>query len=146
MVFKGQEVGRRGMGNTMEHWAIRKGGNTVRQNKFLLVYLFKIGYPPNTKEMAVPAWMTDQTGPTAVTALEPKLSQKMVEPAGITQNQGEGTCSERQILESHQGGKFVEVNVEWYPSTSDMWVQCETCKKWHMLPDESDPVTLPDKW
>ncbi|XP_078384111.1 uncharacterized protein LOC144666560 isoform X2 [Oculina patagonica] len=102
--------------------------------------------PPNIKEMAA-LGMTDQTGTTAVTALKPKLSQMVVhEPAGITQNQGESACSEKQILESHQGGKFVEVNVEWYPSTSDMWVQCETCKKWHMLPDESYPATLPNKW
>ena len=94
--------------------------------------------------MAAPV-MTDQ-GTTAATALEPKLSQKMSEPS-ITQNQGGSTCIEEQVQVSHQGGRTsVEVNMEWHSSTSDTWVQCETCKKWHMLPDESDPTMLPDKW
>ncbi|CAM9341355.1 unnamed protein product, partial [Laminaria digitata] len=28
----------------------------------------------------------------------------------------------------------------------DVWVQCDTCKKWRRLPDFVDPDELPAKW
>ena len=89
--------------------------------------------------------MTYQTGITAATISEPELSQKMVKPS-LIQNQDTSSSCEEQTQESSQGGPSLEVNVEWCPSTSDTWVQCEDCKKWHMLPDDSNPATLPDKW
>ena len=55
----------------------------------------------------------------------------------------------KQILQSSnpsQGDTSVAANIGWRPSSCDMWVQCENCKKWHMLPDERDPASLPDKW
>lgn len=86
--------------------------------------------------------MTDQTGIAVATISEPELSVK----PGLTQNQATSSPCKEQTQESSQGGPSVEINVEWRPSTSDTWVQCEDCKKWHMLPDESNPATLPDKW
>ena len=108
---------------------------------FLLV---KTGYQPNIKEMAA-SEMTDPTGITAATTFESELSRKTVKPSSI-QNQDTSSPCKEQTQESSQGGLSVEVNVELHPSTTDTWVQCEDCKKWHMLPDESDPAILPDKW
>ena len=47
--------------------------------------------------------------------------------------------------ESH-GSPVIKANVEWHPSAFDLWVQCDKCKKWHVLPDKTDPASLPDKW
>ena len=56
------------------------------------------------------------------------------------------TMQNLKSSESH-GSPVVKANVEWRPSTCDhQWVQCEKCKKWHMLPDETDSASLPDKW
>ena len=55
------------------------------------------------------------------------------------------TMQNLKSSESH-GSPVVKANVEWRPSTCDQWVQCEKCKKWHMLPDETDPASLPGKW
>ena len=102
--------------------------------RFLLV---KTGYQPNIKEVGA-SEMTNQAGITAATAFEPELSGKM--------NQDASSPCKEQTQESSQGGLSVKVNVEWHPGTADTWVQCEDCKKWHMLPEESDPAILPDKW
>ncbi|XP_068688975.1 uncharacterized protein [Montipora foliosa] len=55
------------------------------------------------------------------------------------------TMQNLKSSESH-GSPVVKANVECHPSVCDLWVQCEKCKKWHMLPDETDPASLPDKW
>ena len=89
--------------------------------------------------------MADQTGSTVDTALEPKLPQKMIE-LSITIDQRGSTFDDKEIQESRQDEPRVQVKREWQPRTSDMWVQCETCKKWQMLPDDSNPAILPDKW
>ena len=89
--------------------------------------------------------LTDSAGITAARAVEPELSRKMVK-SSITQNQDASSPYKEQTQESSQGELSEEVNVEWHPSNADTWVQCEECKKWHMLPDESDPTILPDKW
>ena len=87
----------------------------------------------------------NQTVTTVNTPFEPI---KIVQPCIITQNQRGSPCHVEQILKSRQSGPSMgaKPNMEWRPNTCDMWVQCEICKKWHMLPDESDPVTLPEKW
>ena len=107
----------------------------------LLLSVFKIGYQPN-KEMAA-SKMTDSAGITAVTAFETELSSQLVKPS-ITQHTSP-PCKEK-IQESSQCGLSVEVNVEWSPSTVGTWVQYDDCRKWLMLPDESDPANPPDKW
>ena len=89
--------------------------------------------------------MTDQAGVMATTEFEPELSSKMVK-SSTTQNQDTSSPCKDQTQESSQGGLSVKVNMEWHPSAADTWVQCEDCKKWHMLPEESDPAILPDKW
>lgn len=89
--------------------------------------------------------MTDSAGITAATAFEPELFRKMVK-SSIAQNQDTISPCNEKTQESSQGGLSEEVNVEWHPSNADTWVQCEDCKKWHMLPDESDPKILPNKW
>ena len=55
------------------------------------------------------------------------------------------TMQNLKSSESH-GSPVVKANVECHPSACDLWVQCDKCKKWHMLPDETDPASLPDKW
>jgi len=111
---------------------------------FVLLSVFKIGYQPNITEMAA-SEMTDSAGITAATAFEPELSRKLVKP-GINKNKDTSPPCKENIQESRQGGLAVDVNVEWCPSAADTWVQCEDCRKWHMLSDESDPANLPDKW
>ena len=110
----------------------------------VLLSLVKTGSQLDIKEMAT-SEMTDSGGITAATAFEPELSRKMVK-SSITQNQDTRSPCKEQTQESSQAGLSKEVNVEWHPSNADTWVQCEDCKKWHMLPDESDPTILPDKW
>ena len=111
------------------------------QYYFLLV---KTGFQANIKEMGA-SEMTDQSEFKAATAIEPELSMKMVK-SGIPQNQHTSSPCKDQTQESSQSALSVKVNSEWCPSTADTWVQCEDCKKWHMLPEESDPAILPDKW
>lgn len=55
----------------------------------------------------------------------------------------------RQILQScdsHNSGPSFEAGMEWHHNSCDHWVQCEHCKQWYMLPDETNPASLPDKW
>ena len=89
--------------------------------------------------------LTDSAGFTAATAFEPELSGQLIKPS-ITQNKDTILPCKDKTQESSQGGHSVDGNVERYPSTADTWVQCDDCRKWHMLPDESDPANLPDKW
>lgn len=56
-------------------------------------------------------------------------------------------CLKDQIKSSCQdGAPGAETKFEWGSTSCDNWVQCENCKKWHMLPDDSNPSSLPDKW
>lgn len=111
------------------------------QYYFLLV---KTGFQANIKEMGA-SEMMDQSEFKPATAIGPELSRKMVK-SGPVQNQHTSSPCKDQTQESSQGGLSVKVNIGWCPSTADTWVQCEDCKKWHMLPEESDPAILPDKW
>ena len=111
---------------------------------FFVLSLFKIGYQPNIKEMAA-SDMTDSAGVTAATAFEPEVSGQLVKQS-IAQNKGTSPPCKAKFQVSSHGGHSVEGNVGWCPSTADTWVQCDDCRKWHMLPDESDPANLPDKW
>ena len=75
------------------------------------------------------------------------LEKKLPQQSSLNQDKCP-SLQVKQMLQSsdNQAGHSVEANMEWHPTACDMWVQCENCKKWHMLPDESDPASLPDKW
>jgi len=84
----------------------------------------------------------------AATLVESKTVQTLATPDTFPHHLGNGHSYLMQILTSNEGRRspMVKVNVDWHPNACDHWVQCEECKKWHMLPDETDPAILPDKW
>lgn len=77
-------------------------------------------------------------------SFEGKFTPKVVAPS-VSLNQDNSHSLVKQILQSschHQA----QQSAEWNSTTFDDWVQCENCKKWQMLPDDTDPASLPDKW
>ncbi|XP_022789609.1 transcription factor Sox-13-like [Stylophora pistillata] len=85
----------------------------------------------------------------ASTTAEDKIKM-MTKNSTPTQNEEGGTvsnCLKDQIKNSCQDGASGAVSkFEWQSTSCDTWVQCENCKRWHMLPDDSNPSSLPEKW
>ena len=64
------------------------------------------------------------------------------EPQGKDGSEG---SVEPNLMQQHVGNTEKQ-SIQWTRRTCDVWAQCEGCKKWHMLPDNTDPTSLPDKW
>lgn len=114
------------------------------QSLFVLLLLLQTsGHQTEVKSGTTAPGTTEK----ASTSSEDKV--KMI-TKGVTQKEdGDqvSNCLKDQIKSSCQdGASGAETKFEWGSTSCDNWVQCENCKKWHMLPDDSSPSSLPDKW